>query len=144
MADINSEVIIIKASITDNTIKVGSGFQWTGKGSEPQWNNPKSTKAYDHISRHHGAKKKPDSLKGRAASKNDDQGQWLNDEDWVKAEQSAPKHPGRYILDFQRPVGRVYHPDGTLTENVTRVVIRRNPDGTLKCGYPVVDSYLID
>lgn len=131
---------IIQADIQDQSITVGSGCQWTGKGAEPQWNNPKSTKAYDHISRHHGFKKEPDSLKGRAASTQDDQGQWLNGEDWVKAEQSAPKHPGYYILDFKRPVGRVYHPDGTITENVTRVAIQRNYDGTLNFGYPVVDS----
>lgn len=132
---------IIESEIKDQNITVGSGCQWTGKGSEPQWDNPKSTKAYDHIERHHGSRKKPDDLKGRAKSKNKDQGQWLNDEDWVKAEQSAPKHPGRYILDFNRPVGRIYHPDGTVSENVTRVLIRRNPDGTLKCAYPVVDTY---
>ena len=132
---------IIQADIQNEKIAVGSGCHWTGKGAEPQWTNPKSTKAYDHIYRHHGSKKKPDDLKGRAASKNKNQGQWLNNEDLVKAEQSAPKHQGRYILDFNRPVGKVYHPDGTVTENVTRVLIRRNPDGTLKCGYPVLDSH---
>jgi hypothetical protein len=131
---------IIEADIKDDSIAVGSGCQWTGKGAEPQWNNPKCTKAYDHIERHHGFKKKPDSLKGRAASKKKNQGQWLNNEDWVNAEREAPKYQGRYILDFNRPVGRVYHPDGTVTEDVTRVLIRRNPDGTLKCGYPVLNS----
>jgi len=77
------------------------------------------------------------------AQTNNSQGQWLNDRDWVKAEQVAPKYPGRYIIDFKRPVGRIYHPDGTITENVTRAAIQRNLDGTLKFGYPVTDSFVL-
>jgi len=38
---------IVKADIIDSAIKVGSGCEWKGKGKQPQWNNPKSTKAYD-------------------------------------------------------------------------------------------------
>lgn len=137
----NSE--IVEQNIRDSSLTVGSGCEWQGNGSEPQWDNPKSTKAYDHINRHHGSKLKPHKLTGRAARTNDDQGQWLNDRDWVKAEQLTPKHPGEYIIDFKRVVGRVYRPDGTIVENVTRVLIKRNYDGTLKCGYPVVDSYTL-
>jgi len=122
---------------------VGSGCQWNGRGVEPQWNNPKCSKVYDHILRHHGPQLQPRHFQGRIASTNTDQGQWLNLQDLVKAEQVTPKHPGRYIIDFQRPLGRVYHADGSITENVTRVNIKRKLDGTLKYAYPVVDNYTL-
>ncbi|MEO7002160.1 MAG: hypothetical protein ABI068_10060 [Ktedonobacterales bacterium] len=35
---------------------------------------------------------------------------------WAQAEQVAPKYPGPYILDYCRPIGRVYRPDGTVEE----------------------------
>ncbi|MGK7900046.1 MAG: hypothetical protein AB4352_01280 [Hormoscilla sp.] len=120
---------------------MGSGCPWNGRGVEPQWNNPKCSKVYDHILRHHGPQLQPRHFQGRIASTNTDQGQWLNLQDLVKAEQVTPKHPGRYIIDFQRPLGRVYHADGSITENVTRVNIKRKLDGTLKYAYPVVDNY---
>ena len=131
---------IVEQFIIDSSIEVGSGCEWTGSGTEPQWNNPKSMKAYDHIARHHGSKLKPNRLIGRAASTNDDQGQWLNAEDWIVAEQLAPKYQGEYIIDFHRPIGRVYHPDLRITENVTRAFIQRNFDGTLNSGYPIAEG----
>ncbi|MBD2693760.1 hypothetical protein [Anabaena catenula] len=136
-------VEVVQLEITNPNIEVGSGYEWTGKGAEPQWDNSKSTKAYDHIERHHGPKLTPEQLRGRMASKNKNQGQWLNADDWVKAEQVIPKYPGRYIIDFKRPIGRVYHPNGTLTENVTRAFVQRNDDGTLNSAYPVPDSYIL-
>jgi hypothetical protein len=134
---------IIEQDIIDSSVVVGSGCEWTGKGAEPQWNNAKSTKAYDHIARHHGPKLHPHRLMGRATGTKDDQGQWLDAEDWIIAEQLVPKYRGEYIIDFQRPIGRVYHPDRTITENVTRAFIQRNIDGTLNCGYPIVDSVIL-
>ena len=56
------------------------------------------------------------------------------------AEQLVPKYRGEYIIDFKRPIGRVYHPDRRITENVTRAFIQRNCDGTLNSGYPIVDG----
>lgn len=129
---------IVEADIIDSTIEVGSGCQWRGRAKEPQWDNPKSTKAYDHIIRHHGSKLKPSNLQGRASSKNKDQGQWLNDEDWLHAEKLIPKYYGQYIIKFHRPIGRVYHPDGNITENVIYAEIGRNADGTIKYAYPIV------
>lgn len=72
-----------------------------------------------------------------------DQGQWLDMQDWVKAEKLSPKYPGRYIIDFKRAIGRVYNLDGTITENVTRAVIERNRDGTLNFGYPVPNNFVL-
>lgn len=129
---------IIEADIIDSTIEVGSACIWRGSGKEPQWDNPKSIKAYDHIIRHHGSKLKSNNLLGRAASKKRDQGQWLNDRDWVIAEKYIPNYYGQYIIKFNRPIGRVYHPDGRITENVEYVKIGRNADGTIKYAYPVV------
>jgi len=129
---------ILEADIIDSTVEVGSGCEWGGTGKEPQWNNPKSTKAYDHIIRHHGAKLKPINLQGRASSKNKDQGQWLNDDDWLQAEKLIPKYYGNYLIKFNRPIGRVYHADGRITENVFYAEIGRNADGTVKYAYPIV------
>ncbi|MEH2364068.1 hypothetical protein [Nostoc sp.] len=134
---------VIQQEITNSNIKVGSGCKWTGKGTEPQWDNPKSTKAYDHIERHHGPRLIAEQLRGRIASTKNYQGQWLNSDDWVKAEKVTPKHSGKYVIDFKRPIGRVYHPDGTITENVTRAFIQRNNDGTLNSGYPVINSFAL-
>jgi hypothetical protein len=53
------------------------------------------------------------------------------------------KYSGRYIIDFKRPVGKVYHLDGTITENVTRINIKRKPDGTLRYAYPVAETYTL-
>jgi hypothetical protein len=131
---------IVEADIIDSTVEVGSGCIWQGSGKEPQWDNPKSTKAYDHIIRHHGSKLKVSNLYGRSASKNQDQGQWLNEQDWVIAEKLIPKYYGQYIIKFNRPIGRVYHPDGGITENVCYVQIGRNADGTIKYAYPVVKT----
>lgn len=124
----------------DQTIEVGSGCKWTGSEPEPQWDNPKSTKVYDHIERHHGPQLKPRNCQGRAASTNQSQGQWLNSQDWVKAEQVTPKYPGRYIINFKRPIGKVHYPDGKIIEDVTYAFIIRKPDGTLKCGYPILNN----
>ncbi|WP_353932209.1 hypothetical protein WJM97_06385 [Okeanomitos corallinicola TIOX110] len=129
---------IVEYDIIDDTVEVGSGCEWRGTGSEPQWDNPKSTKAYDHIIRHHGAKLKPSNLQGRASSKNQDQGQWLNDQDWLTLEKLISKYYGNYTIKFNRPIGRVYHTDGSVTENVIYALIGRNPDGTIKYSYPIV------
>ncbi|MDM3853146.1 MAG: hypothetical protein PT119_25000 [Aphanizomenon gracile PMC627.10] len=129
---------IVESDIIDDTIEVGSGCEWRGTGKEPQWDNPKSTKAYDHIIRHHGAKLKPSNLQGRASSKNQDQGQWLNDQDWLRLEKLIPKYYGNYTIKFNRPIGRVYHTDRSIAENVFYAQIARNADGTIKYAYPIV------
>lgn len=134
---------IVESEMIDYTIKVGSGCEWQGTGKEPQWHNLKCTKVYDHILRHHGSRLKISEIKGRLASSNRDQGQWLNDDDIILAERITPKYSGRYIIDFKRPVGKVYHRDGTITENVTRINIKRKPDGTLRYAYPVTESYTL-
>lgn len=140
----NSEFVeVVQQEISDPNIEVGSGCEWRGSGAEPQWNNPKSMKAYDHIERHHGPQLKAHQFRGRMAKTNNPQGQWLSAKDWVSAEKVAPKNPGMYIIDFNRPVGRVYYPDRSITQNVTRVVIQRNSDGTLNFGYPVSSSFIL-
>ncbi len=101
-------------------------------------------KAYDHIENYHGPKRKSHRFIGRAGGTNTDQGQWFDEKDWIEAEKFIPQYPGRYVIDFERSIGRVYHPDGNITENVTRAFIRRNFDGTLDAGYPVVHSFVFE
>ena len=131
------EIEVVEEIVFDPNIEVGSGLDWRGRGKEPQWDNPKS-KAYDHIARHHGPKLKPHNLKGRASSFKRDQGQWLNERFWVVTEKIMPKNPGLYILKFNSPIGRVYHPDGGVTEHTYYAKIGRNEDGTLSFGYPII------
>ncbi len=132
----------MQQDVTDPTIFVGSGYEWTGSGREPQWNNPKSTKAYDHINVV-TVRKKASQTFWWAASTREEQGQWLKAETWVEAEKLTPKHPGQYIIDFKYPIGRVYCPDGSIIESVTKAVIIRKKDGTLKSAYPVTDSAVL-
>jgi hypothetical protein len=102
------DVEIVEQEITDPTIEVGSGCEWQGRGAEPQWNNSKSAKAYDHIERHHGPKLKPEQFRGRVARTNNNQKQWLNAQDWVYAEQVIPKHPGipgKVLIEINKKVG---------------------------------------
>ena len=112
---------------------VGSGQPWTGRGTEPQWNNPQ----------YHGPKKKPEDLVGRAVSTGNPQGQWLTEQDWVIAEQLIPKHPGNYVVDFKRSIGRVYYPDGTIIDNVTCAFVQRRPNGTINSAYPVTGDFVM-
>lgn len=51
-------------------------------------------------------------------------------------------HPGTYVIDMGRPIGRVYRLDGTVVEDVTRCFIRRLPDGTIDSAFPVLDTYV--
>ena len=134
---------IVQQRIKEHHVMVGSGQPWTGRGTEPQWNNPQSAKAYDHIERYHGPKKKSEDLVGRAVSTGNPQGQWLKERDWVIAEQLIPKHCGNYVIDFKRSIGRVYYPDGTIIDNVTRAFVQRRPDGTINSAYPVTDDFVI-
>ena len=90
-----------------------------------------------------GPKKKPGDLVGRAASTGNPQGQWLKEQGWVIAEQLIPKHSGSYVIDFKRPIGRVYYPDGTIIDDVTHAFVQRRPDGTINSAYPVTDDFVI-
>ena len=134
---------IVEQNIRNPNTSVGSNQPWNGRGPEPSWSNPKSTKAYDHIESTHGPKLKPANFKGRLASGARSQGQWSNAQDWVAAEQAAPKYQGEYIVDFGRPIGRVYNADGTVTEDVTRAFVQRNADGTLNSSYPVDNNFTL-
>ena len=134
---------VLQEDIRDPDVNCGGGHQWTGTGSEPQWNNPDSTKAYDHIASTHGPRVGLRQFEGRMARTGNPQGEWSNHNDWVLAEEIAPKHPGRSIIDFGRPIGRVHHPGSDPTEGVTRAFVQRNPDGTINSAYPVTNDFTL-
>jgi hypothetical protein len=135
--------VVVQQNVRNPNVRVGSDAPWTGVGPEPQWSNAKSVKAYDHIESTHGPKLKASNFQGRAASGQPQQGQWYNAEDWVAAEKMTPPHPGDYIVEFGRAVGRVYNADGTVTENVTRAFVQRRPDGTLNSAYPIDNGFTL-
>jgi len=122
---------------------VGSGEPYTGSGAPPDYSNPYSVKAYGHAPSDHGPRLKPDRFASRARSTGNAQGQWYDAQGWVYAEKVTPMHPGTYLIDFRRTIGRVYRPDGTVVQDVTRAVVVRTDNGTLRTAYPVVDSYVL-
>jgi hypothetical protein len=84
-------------------------------------------------------------MQDRAESKGA-QGQWYDDADIVLAEQVAPKHPGKYLMDFKRSIGRVFvkgQGKDNPVEGVTRFYIQRKPDGTLETTYPVSKNFTL-
>ncbi|HKX28674.1 MAG TPA: hypothetical protein VJ302_13325, partial [Blastocatellia bacterium] len=100
-----------------------------------QWGDPKSA-AYGHSRSEHGSQRPPQQLRDRAAG-GTPQGQYYDNNAIVEAEQRAPTEPGAYEIEMGRPIGRVYMPDGTIKENVTRVRVVRRANGTIKTSFPI-------
>jgi hypothetical protein len=134
---------VIAQNVRNPNVNVGSAHPWTGRGAPPQWGNPKSGKAYGDVNTSHGPSNTPKFFRDVMRNKKIPQSQFYSEKDWVAAERLAPMHPGEYIVEMGRPVGRVYQlPDGTtITENVTRVFIQRDPDGKLNSIYPVDNNF---
>ena len=53
---------------------------------------------------------------------------------------TVPHYGWNRYIKFNRPIGRVYHADGSITENVIYALIGRNSDGTIKYAYPIVTA----
>ena len=68
------------------------------------------------------------------------QGQFYDDATIVEAERRVPKTFGVHIAHFDNPIGRVVHPDGTVTENANKVFVVRKRDGTVRTSYPVIEE----
>jgi hypothetical protein len=140
----------------NSDIKVGSKDGWTGKNDAPKWNVPSNSKAYRHAVKDHGANPKNpnrDVDRARTAANNKEskegsQGSFYNDNDIPQIEKITPPHPGTYVIDLGRPVGKVTtynlnQPEGsrvTVKENVTQVFSRRFNDGSIHT-FPVDDNY---
>ncbi len=109
-----------------------------------QWGKPESVPAYGHSQLQHGEKVSLQSLKDRAHGTEDPQGQFYDDMFIVEAEKRVPNTPaGVYIVQFDKTdgIGRVVQPDGTITENVTKVLVVRKLNGTVRTSYPITDRY---
>ena len=100
------------------------------------WGNPKSVKAYGHSLLEHGPRRPAQELIDRAVGKNTPQGQWLDENFIVEAEQRAPLKAGENIVDMGKPVGKVYMPDGSVIENVSKVKVIRRADMTVNTSFP--------
>jgi len=127
----------------DPSLTVGSGERWTGRGKAPQWGNPNSVKAYGHSITEHGPQIDSTRLADRAARTGNQQGQWFDHQDYVRAEQATPKHPGTYRINFHRDIGTVYLPDGSVAVNVTQAVVVRTREGLIRTSYPVTDGFVL-
>ncbi|HKE74207.1 MAG TPA: hypothetical protein VKB57_11365 [Acidimicrobiales bacterium] len=133
---------VIASAGVDTNVTVGSRGGWRGSGDPPQWPNPKSTKAYGHVESTHGPRLKARHFQGRIASTGNDQGQWSGPH-WVEAEGRTPQHPGRYIVEMGRAIGRVYRANAEIVEGVTRAFVQRNPDGSINSTYPVTNDFVL-
>jgi len=111
-----------------------------------QWGNPKSIPAYGHSRLQHGSHISLQSLIDRARELNTPQGQFYDDMTIVESERKTPKQRGSYIIIDDKPggIGRVIHPDSTITENVTKVLVVRKANGTLRTSYPITNQYTKD
>ncbi|GAA1081968.1 hypothetical protein [Nocardiopsis composta] len=109
---------------------------------ELNW-DPKSGKTFGHVFSRHGAgTKNTDKLKGRAASTNKPQGQWLDDQkasDLIKKSYNpkGPFAPDDQVFEIPKGMGQVIMPDGSIKEATHFLVVLRK-DGTFKTGYPIL------
>ncbi len=109
---------------------------------------PKGKSAYDHSLNEHGSDRPAKELMDRAKTKKDpatrlpgnQMGQWYNDQLVIELDQRFPNNGiGQpEIVDFGRPVGRVYLPDGRVISDVTTCSIMRYPDGTFNNAFPAL------
>jgi hypothetical protein len=111
-----------------------------GHGFPGRWGDPRSP-SYGHSHREHGAHLDPQEFRDRAMSVRSDgrrvpDSQFYDNALIVEAEQRAPATPGQHIVDMFRSVGRVFEIDGSITSDVTRVLVVRKPDGTIKTSHP--------
>lgn len=113
-----------------------------GHGLPGRWGDPRSP-SYGHSYREHGAHLDPNDFRNRAmseraAGRRVPDSQFYDNALIAEAEQRCTSlTAGEHIVDMGRPVGRVYLPDGTVVSDVTRVVVVRKPDGTVKTSYPI-------
>jgi hypothetical protein len=75
-----------------------------------------------------------DRAKGTGA----DQGQWSDSKFIVEAEQLAPLQPGGHTVLMQKPIGKVFTPNGGVIENVDRAIVVRQNDLSVRTSYPIV------
>ena len=109
-----------------------------------QWGNPKSLPAYGHLRLQHGSHLPLETLTDRARNVGIAQGQFYDDVTIVDAERKTPKPRAVYIVPHSSGIGRVIDPDGIATENVTKVLVVRKGDGTIRTSYPITDQHAED
>lgn len=83
---------------------------------------------YRHAVDGHGSQLAPDALMSEAATRRGTgvpQGQFYNNATIAEADARAPLGPGEHVVDFDRPIGRVFLPDRTVLSDVTRVMVVR-------------------
>lgn len=102
-----------------------------------KWHNPKSVVAYGHSVSRHGSKRKKEQLLDRARNTGNDQGQWIDDMFIVEAQKLAPSKPGAHVVEMDKPIGRVFCPDGSIVENVKKARVIRKSDLTVRTSYPI-------
>jgi hypothetical protein len=140
---------IEKASGPDHLMKLLRGEAAKRAAAAPGTPNiPTGKSVYDHAVDEHGANRPAKEFMDRAKTKPDPVtkipgnqiGQWYNDQLIVELDQRFPNNGigGAEIVDFGRPAGRVYLPDGRVISDVTTVRIIRYPNGSFNNAFPVL------
>jgi hypothetical protein len=86
------------------------------------------------------AKTKPVYEGARVVGRGQPIGQWYNDQLIAEADARFPWNGARRVsdVDFGRPVGRVFLPDGLVISDVRFVRIIRNADGSFDNAFPIL------
>jgi Domain of unknown function (DUF4157) len=105
---------------------------------------------YQHAIIEHGAGETAEHMTSRARTKpvyeggrrvgvGQPIGQWYNNNLILEADERFPGTPGEAVdVNFGRPVGRVFLPDGLVVSDVTWVRVVRNSDGSFSNAFPVL------
>lgn len=103
---------------------------------EVNWSST-SVRTFGHTFTRHGAgTKNTNDLRGRAASTEKPQGQWLDNEAAARLlRQYYTPGAGTTSVRIPSGMGQVIMPDGTIRQ-ATHAVISRKPDGTFRSAYP--------
>ena len=111
-----------------------------GMDSAPNW---RSKPNWGHTFNRHGAgSKKTNKLVGRAASENEPQGQWLNNDaaaEHIFEQAQSLDLTGPTYISIPDGLGQVVMPGGSIV-STTRAIVVPNGRGTVRSAYPIPDN----
>lgn len=100
-----------------------------------------SSKEFGHTFTKHGNQKPASDFIGRAASKGENIGQWLHNENAANYLRNIkpPTEGNKVLIDIPEGLGQVYTPSGDVIPAPRARVIFK-PDGNIRSAYPTLDT----
>ncbi|MGB3401139.1 MAG: polymorphic toxin-type HINT domain-containing protein [Microcoleaceae cyanobacterium] len=107
-------------------------------GDNLNWSH-KSVPTFGHTFKVHGAgSKNTKKLTGRAASKGQSQGQWMNNQEAADLLKSVSENISEpTIIDIPDGLGQVIKPDGSIVPTNKALIVPK-PNGGYRTGYPIL------